>query len=330
MKTETPQDNWQAKAELDTLRVRAGIYEKIRDFFKQRQVLEVDTPILSVASTPDPNIDSFETHYISFAGESLSDRRYLSTSPEFPMKRLLATGSGSIYQLCHVFRQAEQGKHHNPEFTMLEWYRVELGYYQLMDEVAELVGTLLQTKIETEVLSYQTVFLQYLNIDPLDTSVTELQQCADQFGLVSPDKDANDKDLFLDFLMSHQIQPQLGKNKLTFIHEYPASQCAFAELSAENTQVAQRFELFYRGVELANGYQELTDAKEQQHRFEAHNQKRAQQGKPYVSWDQNLVNALEQGMPRCSGVALGVDRLIQLARNVKNIEDVLAFPFNRA
>lgn len=330
METKHPQNTWQAKADMDTLRLRAGIYEKIREFFKQRQVLEVDTPILSAASTPDPSIDSFETHYVSFAAGSPSDRRYLSTSPEFPMKRLLASGSGSIYQLCHVFRQAEQGKQHNPEFTMLEWYRIEMDYRELMEEVAELVGTLLQQKIQMEILSYQSVFLQYLDIDPLTVSAGELRQCAAQSGFVHLEQEDDDKDLYLDFLMSHQIQPHLGENKLTFIHEYPASQCAYAELSNENVEVAERFELFYRGVELANGYQELTDAKEQQRRLEAQNQKRLQQGKSPVCLDQNLVAALEQGLPWCSGVALGIDRLITLARNVKNIEDILAFPFNRA
>ncbi|WP_455375678.1 EF-P lysine aminoacylase EpmA [Kaarinaea lacus] len=330
MKKENSPMTWQPKADLDTLRLRAAMYEKIREFFRQRQVMEVDTPILSVASTPDPNIDSFETTYVPVFGKVSSERRYLSTSPEFPMKRLLASGSGSIYQLCHVFRQAEQGRQHNPEFTMLEWYRVEMDYQMLMEEVAELVSFLTQQPIETEVISYQSAFLQHVNVDPLTASVAELHKLAEQFGLVSLQQNDEDKDLYLDFLMSHQVQPGLGAGKLTFVHAYPASQCAFAKLSSQNPLVAERFELFYRGVELANGYQELTDAKEQQRRFERQNRQRTQQGKPAISIDHNLVEALEQGMPQCSGVALGVDRLIQLTQDMKNIEDVLAFPFNRA
>lgn len=322
--------NWQAKADLDVLRLRAKTYEKIREFFKQRMVLEVDTPVLSVASTPDPNIDSFETGYVPVNGESSGASRYLSTSPEFPMKRLLACGSGSIYQLCHVFRQAEQGRQHNPEFTMLEWYRVDMDYRELMQEVADLVSTLLQLTPELEILSYQEAFLRYLDLDPLNVTVIELRSLCEQAGLVYEKKDDDDRDLYLDFLMSQKVQPQLGDGKLSFIHEYPASQSAYARISHNNVQVAERFELFYRGIELANGYQELTDAKQQQLRFEQQNQKRAQQGKPAVQWDQNLVQALQHGMPMCSGVALGVDRLIQIMLDVKNIEDVLAFPFNRA
>jgi len=327
-------NNWPAKADLDILRLRAKTYEEIREFFRQRMVLEVDTPILSVASTPDPNIDSFETTYLAVTGKSSAGSRYLSTSPEFPMKRLLASGSGSIYQLCHVFRQAEQGSQHNPEFTLLEWYRVDMDYRELMQEVGELVASLMQQTMpqtfDIEILSYQDVFLQYLGVDPLTAPVTELQRLSEEAGLVNTKTDIDDKDLYLDFLMSQKVQPHLGDEKLSFVHEYPASQCAYAKLSNKNAQVAERFELFYQGVELANGYQELTDAKEQRLRFDQQNQKRVQQGKPLVHWDRHLVHALEQGMPACSGVALGVDRLIQLMSNVKNIEDILAFPFNRA
>lgn len=322
--------NWQAQADINVLRLRAALYEKIRDFFKQRQVLEVETPVLTSATTPDPNIHSFETHYESIGESEAQGGRYLSTSPEFHMKRLLASGSGSIYQLCHVFRQAESGNQHNPEFTMLEWYRVDFDYHTLMQEVAELVCQLIGKTIDIEFATYQSVFRKYLQIDPLASSEEELMQIVQNYGLVTTNQKPVDKDYYLDFLVSHEIQPKLGLNKLTFVHEYPASQCAYARLSPTNSQVAQRFELFYQGVELANGYQELLDAREQQHRFEQQNAKRKLTEQAPVNWDQNLVLALKQGMPACSGVALGVDRLIQSILNVKNIQDVLAFPFNRA
>lgn len=330
MVTDDPKNSWQTNASLDVLRLRASVFESIREFFKQREVLEVDTPVLSAATTPDPNIQSFETRYVSVAGESPLERKYLSTSPEFHMKRMLASGSGSIYQLCHVFRQSEFGKQHNPEFTLLEWYRVGFEYQMLMQEVAELVEMFVQRSVDTETISYQAAFLRYLDIDPLSASLNELQRCATDFGLAGTEQNANDKDFYLDFLMSHQVQPQLEKNKFTFIIEYPASQCALARLSPDNNKVAERFELYFQGVELANGYHELTDAKEQQKRFEQQNQKRLQDGIEPVQWDQLLVQALQAGMPACSGVALGVDRLIQLILEAKNLGDVLAFPFNHA
>jgi len=330
MDNETSAQQWRPVAAMDVLRVRADVYEHIREFFKSRDVLEVDTPVVSSSTTPDPHIDSFITDYFPSASQTPGESRYLSTSPEFPMKRLLAAGSGSIYQLCHVFRQAEQGSRHNPEFTMLEWYRVEMSYLELMREVAALVGRLLKQNLPIEVLTYQAAFMRYLEIDPLTVTTGELQRLAEKSGLVCGEQDADDKDFYLDFFMSHQVQPQLGKGQLTFVHEYPASQCAYSKISSSDPRVAQRFELFFQGVELANGYQELTDAQEQKYRFEQQNKKRLLSGKSTVQWDENLVDALFVGMPDCSGVALGVDRLIQLILNLKNIEDVLAFPFNRA
>ena len=330
MVDETSSNNWRAKANMETVRQRAAVYQKIREFFRQRNVLEVDTPVLSFSTTPDPNIHSFETEYVSLLGDAENAQCYLSTSPEFHMKRLLASGSGSIYQLCHVFRQAESGSQHNPEFTMLEWYRVEFDYHALMREVAELICHLFDHDLETEIISYQKVFLDHLDIDPLHAPIGELRNCAEGFGLVLMEDEDEDRDLYLDFLMSHRIQAQLGNNKLTFVHEYPASQCAYAQLSPADPLVAQRFEVFYAGVELANGYQELLDAREQLQRFEQQNLKRKSQGQPPVCYDSSLIAALKAGMPECSGVALGVDRLIQGMLQVKNIEDVLAFPFNRA
>jgi len=322
--------SWPPSASFEQLRLRAGVYESIREFFKQRKVLEVDTPSLSVATTPDPNIHSFETHFLG-SGEARQQHRYLITSPEFHMKRLLAAGSGCIYQICHVFRQAEMGSQHNPEFTMLEWYRVGMDYHSLMQEVAELVSLLLTLQlVEPEYLTYQAAFARYTGIDPLAATLTELRQQAQKAGLTLPAVGQDDKDLYLDYLMSTQVQPQLGKGRLTFIYEYPASQCALACIASDNNQVAERFELFLEGIELANGFHELADAEQQLQRFRSELERRAQAGMQPVTIDQHLIAALAGGFPDCSGVALGLDRLIQFMNAKKSINDVLAFPFNRA
>ena len=322
--------SWPPSASFEQLRLRAGVYESIREFFKQRKVLEVDTPSLSMATTPDPNIHSFETHFLGY-GEVRQQRRYLITSPEFHMKRLLAAGSGCIYQICHVFRQAELGSQHNPEFTMLEWYRIGMDYHSLMKEVAELVALLLTQELaEPEYLSYKAAFVRYTGIDPLAATLTKLRQQAQKAGLTLPASGQDDKDLYLDYLMSTQVQPQLGKGRLTFIYEYPASQCALARIASDDNQVAERFELFLEGVELANGFHELADAEQQLQRFQSELERRSQAGMQPVSIDRHLIAALAGGFPDCSGVALGLDRLIQFITAKKSINDVLAFPFNRA
>jgi len=322
--------SWQPKASFETLRLRARVYAAIREFFQQRDVWEVDTPSLSMATTTDPNIQSFETHFLG-SGELRHQPMYLITSPEFHMKRLLAAGSGSIYQICHVFRQSELGSQHNPEFAMLEWYRVSMSYRDLMNEVAELVAMLMESgQLESEFLTYQQAFLQYAQIDPLAVTLEDLRHLAQRAGLSLPSREQEDRDFYLDFLMSTQVQPQLGQGRLTFIYEYPASQCALARIAKDNTQVAERFELFIDGVELANGFHELADAEQQLYRFQAELKRRAEQGMTPPAIDQHLIAALESGLPDCSGVALGLDRLIQFISAKKSLKDVLAFPFNRA
>ena len=322
--------SWHPQASFDALRLRARLYQSIREFFTQRDVLEVDTPSLSFATTTDPNIHSFKTVFYR-DGEPSGQALYLITSPEFHMKRLLAAGSGSIYQLCRVFRQSELGTQHNPEFTMLEWYRVGMDYQELMKEVAELVTVLLDRELkEPEYLSYQEAFQRYTGIDPLTVKIDELQQLAQQAGFSMPTHGQDDKDLYLDFLMSHIVQPRLGEGRLSFVYEYPASQCALARIAPHNAQVAERFELFVEGRELANGFHELADSEEQLRRFHTEQQKRGVQGTESVAIDQHLIDALSAGFPDCSGVALGVDRLIQFIETKKLLNDVLAFPFNRA
>ncbi|WP_455223360.1 elongation factor P--(R)-beta-lysine ligase [Kaarinaea lacus] len=322
--------SWPPNASFEILRLRASVYATIREFFGERSVWEVDTPSLSLATTTDPNIRSFETHFLG-SGEVGPQRMYLITSPEFHMKRLLSAGSGSIYQICHVFRQSELGSQHNPEFTMLEWYRVGMHYHELMNEVAELVSLLLEyEQQDSEYLTYQEAFLRYAQIDPLAASLEELRQQAQHAGLTLPPSEREDKDLYLDYLMSTQVQPQLGKGHLTFIYEYPASQCALARIASDNSQVSERFELFIEGIELANGFHELADGEQQLQRFQTELDRRAKMGIESTAIDQHLIAALGAGLPDCSGVALGLDRLIQFMSSKKTLNDILAFPFNRA
>lgn len=299
---------------MQAVRQRAELYSKIRDFFRQRQVLEVDTPLLSAAATTDPNIESLML---------AKPRLYLQTSPEFAMKRLLASGSGSIYQITKAFRGGESGRRHRPEFTMLEWYGVGFSYHQLMDEVADLYRELV-TDRPVKKVTYRELFMDQFNVDPHLVSVEELGALADTHTGYRMDAQ-DDKDSLLDLLMSHLIEPQLGDGCLTFVYDYPASQCALAKVAADQQgqTVAQRFELYADGVELANGYQELTDWREQEQRFTADNVKRAQRGQQQLPPDRTLLGALQHGLPECAGVALGVDRLLMLKLGITDIGEVL-------
>lgn len=324
-------ETWRANISMEHLRLRAQMLVRIRQFFSDRQVLEVETPILSCAGTTDPNIESFRS---SWQGPQQSGEQelFLITSPEFHMKRLLASGSGCIYQLARVFRQGELGSRHTPEFTLLEWYRVGLDYFQLMAEVEALLRDLLAERnlsLEpTLYLSYQQAFEQYLGINPLNTEVKQLTAIAQSFGYQAGDGDK--RDTLLDLLMSAGVQPALPENTLVFIHDYPASQAALARLNPVNPVTAQRFELFYQGVELANGFQELTDGEEQAKRFRQDLKDRRQQNKADVIMDEQLICALKNGLPECAGVALGFDRFFQIVTNSLSIDKILAFPINRA
>ncbi|NOZ52343.1 MAG: EF-P lysine aminoacylase GenX [Gammaproteobacteria bacterium] len=331
--------DWRPTASLLALTKNAAVYRWIREFFEQRDVLEVQTPVLSHAGTTDRHIESFCTKFHSVSAEQSSQMLYLITSPEFHMKRLLAAGSGDIYQLGRVFRQSELGAQHNPEFTLLEWYRTGQDHHQLMLEVAEFVNGVLSncadyTMMEHEQLSYRTVFRQHLGIDPLADSTKTLRLCAQQHGFIASEQgaggDSTHHDLYLDFLMSHVVQPKLGQGKLSFVYDYPASQCSLARLSNEDARVAERFELFLNGVELANGFHELCDPQQQQRRFEQDNVMRDASKQTPVVIDRRLIAALTSGLPDCAGVAVGIDRLLQFILSAKTLDDVLAFPFNRA
>lgn len=311
---------WQPMAELGVLRARAQLLQTLRSFFHQRQVLEVDVPSLARAAATDPHIDSI-------VAQVCDQSLYLQTSPEFFMKRLLAAGSGDIYSLAKAFRNGEAGRKHNPEFTMLEWYRVDWDEHQLMNEVAELLQAC--TPISSiDKLSYRQLFQRHLNIDPHTTGTNILRDIANQHGQF--DWQDDDRDLWLDILMTHVIEPNMGSG-LVLVYDFPETQAALArrERDDQGELIARRFEAYVGGVELANGYWELCDAGEQFRRFESDLHKRELLGLPQYPSDQTLVRALEHGMPECAGVALGVDRLLMLSTGVTDIRPLLAFPFER-
>ncbi len=311
---------WQPSATPARLRARAQLLADIRTFFARTGALEVETPLLSKAGNTDPEIQS----------ERTTDGAYLRTSPEFALKRLLAAGSGDIYELGRVFRKAESGRHHNPEFTLLEWYRTGFSYHQLMDEVARLVRVCGREKFDQwpeERISYQSLFKRYINIDPLSANAEALSRLAAAHGVNATGLNRNQ---WLDLLISHTIQPFLPAKALTFVYDYPADQAALAQIRAGNPPLAERFELYLGKHELANGYQELTDVSEQQDRFEHENKLREQSGEPVCEMDHHLLSALNHGLGECAGVALGVDRLLMAICTADTIDEVIAFPFSRA
>jgi lysyl-tRNA synthetase class 2 len=322
-------DDWRPRATREVLIRRARLLERLRAFFSARGVLEVETPALSRAATTDPHLASFTAAYHGPDPRTL----YLHTSPEFPMKRLLAAGSGSIYQLCKVFRDAEAGRLHNPEFTLLEWYRVGFDADRLMDETAALIAEALagsRALAAPEKLTYAQAFERYAGIDPFAADTAVFAACARRHGLRAPDGMPDDPDPWRDLLLTHVIEPQLGRGRVTLLYDYPASQAALARIRPGPPPVAERFEAYLDGIELANGFHELNDAAEQRARFERDRAKRTQQGLPAVPMDTRLLAALEAGLPDCAGVALGVDRLVMLAAGADSIQDVLAFPIERA
>jgi len=315
--------DWRPSGSLENLQQRARILQRIRAFFAERGVMEVETPLLSTAAITDPHLESFATRYTG-PGCASGKPLYLHTSPEFPMKRLLAAGSGSIYQICKVFRQGEAGRRHNPEFTMLEWYRPGLDHQALMEEVAALAAPILGLEGRAvQRFSYREAFLQHAAIDPLEASLVALKTRARELGISGFDGESG-RDIWLDLILTHAVEPQLGRDGLCFIHDYPASQAALAQLNPADQRVAERFELYYKGVELANGFHELADSTEQRRRFAAELAARRELGMDLVPIDEHLLAALEV-FPDCSGVALGVDRLVMLALGARSLDEVMAF-----
>lgn len=310
------------------LRLRASLYTLIRKFFAERNVLEVETPILSAAGNTDPNIESFST---AFSGhvDAGARERWLRTSPEFPLKRLLAAGVGDCYELGRVFRNAEAGGRHNPEFSMLEWYRIGWDHRRLMQEAVTLVEAalaLVGRRAEVVVENYRQFFLDELLLDPLHAPIDALREPLASYGI---DPDGLNRDDWLDLLITHVLQPAFPTDRITVIHDYPASQCALAKIRASDPPMAERFELYLGKYELANGYHELNDATEQRARFERDNAVRRTRGQREIPVDDRLLAVLDQ-MPDCAGVALGIERLLMCLAGSDAIADVLAFPFSEA
>ena len=324
-----PHPDWRPTAAFDSLRLRADLLARIRSFFADRGVLEVDTPALSRATGTDPALESFSTVY-NGPGPA-GARLYLHTSPEFPMKRLLAAGSGSIYQLCKVFRDGEFGSRHNPEFTLLEWYRTGFDHLDLMDEVEQLLTTVLAGMALPAAVhhwTYRDLFLEYAGIDPFTVSSGELRELLlRRYDVSCEALSEDDLDSWLDLVMTHVIEPRLGAG-LVFVRDYPASQAALARLRPGTPAVAARFEVYLNGIELANGFHELADAVEQRARFEKERRRRRSDGLADVCIDERLLAALESGLPDCAGVALGVDRLVMIAAGAESLQEVIAFPLD--
>ena len=320
------ENNWQPTADIDTLKKRAQYLADVRLFFAERDVWEVETPILSLAAPTAPYLDSFTADYIPIGSQS-KQTHYLQTSPEFAMKRLLAAESGAIYQIARVFRNGERGKLHAAEFTMLEWYRPELTLNQLMDEVNALLQQVFGFKPVCR-LSYRGIFELFLKLNVFNCTDEEIKHCAQQRIMGLPEDLDTDRDGCLELLMSYIIEPRLAAMNLPlFIYDFPASQAQLAKIKTDGDgcQVADRFELYINGVELANGYNELLDADELRQRFECDNQQRFQRNKPMIPVDENLLAAMKHGLPKCSGVAIGLDRLIMLTNNKYKIAEVQSF-----
>lgn len=321
--------DWQPTAAFDALRLRARLNALIRAFFAARSVLEVETPVLSRAGNTDPNIASFS---LKFSGrtDDAPRTRWLRTSPEFPLKRLLAAGLGDCYELGRVFRDGEAGGRHNPEFTMLEWYRVGWDHQRLIDEAAMLVQealALVGSNAEIVKLSYRELYAQRLGLDPMLASEEQLRNA---FGDIRIDPAGLTRDDWLDLLMTHRLQPSFASDQLLAVYDYPASQCALARVRDEDPPVAERFELYLGPLELANGYHELADAAEQRARFQHDIAIRQMRGHVEPPLDEGLLAALQHGLPACAGVALGVDRLLMAMLGTDRISDVLAFDFAHA
>ncbi len=300
--------DWQPSANINTLKERAALLDRIRAFFKARNVLEVETPLLHQHTVTDRYIDSFKVA-----------NGFLQTSPEYAMKRLLAANSGAIFQICKAFRQEESGRNHRPEFSLLEWYQPGFNHHDLMDEMDTLLTEAAHFK-KAERLSYRELFKTHCNIDPMCCNDADIKS-----QLNTTNTDALDRDTCLQLLLSEKIEPLLGKEAPLFIYDFPASQAALSKIRPDSTPIAERFEVFIDGKEIANGFHELTDANEQRQRFEqdqAHRQAH-QQNIPEI--DEQFIAALNAGLPNCAGVALGIDRLLMCLLKKKHIKEVISF-----
>jgi lysyl-tRNA synthetase class 2 len=315
--------DWKPTASIATLEIRAEMLRAAREYFAATRALEVETPTLSVAGVTD-------VHLASVSAVAMGKPRFLHTSPEYPMKRLLAAGCGDIWQICKVYRDGESGRWHNPEFTLIEWYRIGIDHHALMADVEQLINTLLPPARQfdrAERLSYREAVQLHAGVDALDDATPVLVARLQSAGIDVPASLRSDRDGCLDLIMSTLVGPQLGLDRLSFIYDYPVSQAALARARG---RVASRFEAYLAGIELCNGFHELADATEQRQRFEQDAASRARRNLPAVPLDENFIAALGSGLPECSGVALGFDRLVMCATGARHIDEVIAFPFDRA
>jgi elongation factor P--(R)-beta-lysine ligase len=305
---------------ISILKDRAKMFEKARSFFSERNILEVDTPILSRTAPIDEHIDVMEVALKD------TDMGYLHTSPEYAMKRLLSLGIGDIYQMGHVFRKNELGHLHNPEFTMAEWYRVDMAFEPFILETLDFIRLFLGD-LPHRKMTYRDTLKHFTGLDYLPLGCEELLSYIESRGIeISSSKESLDKDALLTLITGFLVEPELGKDELFVLTDYPASQAALARTETKQGEsVAKRFEIYFKGIELANGYHELTDAKEQRKRFQESNLKRASHGKQLLPIDEHLLRALEKGLPECCGVAVGIDRLIQLRHGTEKLCEVLPF-----
>ena len=318
-------------ASIENLHLRAQLLARVRQFFAARDFLEVETPILSADVVVDRHLDPMSTVLAADARRPEVGRRlWLQTSPEFGMKRLLATGMKAIYQITRAFRNGEAGRLHNPEFTMVEWYRVGDDEAKGMALLSDFCQALLATP-PAEFVTYKAAFLQRVGLNPHASRIDELATAAKRHDVVMPSGLNDDRDAWLNLLLAECVEPHLGQTAPTILYDYPASQAALARVRTDgNVQVAERFELYYRGIELANGYHELLDAGELRRRNVATNTARVAEGKPPLPEASRLLDAMQAGLPACAGVALGFDRVVMHAAGAKSLAEVLAFPIDRA
>jgi len=319
--------SWRPGCSIEIMRKRAELLHKVRTFFRERGVLEVETPSVSRYPTIDLHLES-----LTVEPGANTQTRYLITSPEYHMKRLLCAGSGSIFQICKAFRQDELGQRHNPEFTMIEWYRVDWDHWQLMDETDALMRELLGSE-KADRLSYTNAFLIHSGQDPFGLTASSFRKCCEDNALSPPDYLTNEggsRDERLNFLMGALIEPNLGLERPIFIYDYPASQANLSRINPHNRLLSERFELFFRGMELGNGFHELADADQQASRFEKENCLREEAGKNPLPVDKAFLDGLASGLPDCAGIAIGFDRIAMLALDRAAISEVTTFPWDRA
>ncbi|HEU5468917.1 MAG TPA: EF-P lysine aminoacylase EpmA [Steroidobacteraceae bacterium] len=321
--------DWRPAASIEVLHGRAAMLARIRAYFEAQGVREVQTPVLSAAAVSDPQIESVAT------APARGPRLYLQTSPEYPMKRLLASGFGDCYQVCPVFRDGESGRLHNPEFTMIEWYRLDFGVAEMQRDVDRLLRVAcadIRSFPPARSLSYRTAMQETCGVDCRSATSAEFRAALAARGVEPVDSDGWDRDAWLDLLMGAAVGPSLGHDAPVFVEDYPASQAALARLRRERdgTELAERFELYVDGLELANGFRELGDAAEQRRRFERDLAARLKAGQVRNPIDERLLAALAHGLPDCAGVALGFDRLVMAAWRLPSLEAAMAFPIARA